>query len=886
MRALRRFFAQLLNTFSGRRDEERLKLEIEEHIALETSENIKAGLAPAEARRQAMLKFGAVESIKDEYRAERGVWFLKTSWQDLCFGFRMLRRSPGFTAVAVLTLALGIGANTAIFSVVYAELLKPLPFYKPDQLFTVFMEREQGDKTPDGISYLNLEDLRTQTHAFDALAGVIHHQLNLTGRGEADIVENSAVTPDFFTVFGVKPLLGRGFLPEDNKPGSPATVVLSEILWRGKFHSDPNIIGSPVTLDKNSFTVIGVMPASFQFPLLQESEQVWIPLVHDPLFGSWIGRRAGHWLLITGRLKTGVTVAQARAELAVIGRRLEQTYPQENSGWSVGLMPLRQTFVGDVKSALWMLMGAVGVVLLIACANLANLLLARGTSRARELAVRSTLGAGRARLVRQLMAESAVLGFLGGTAGVLLAFAGVHFLSPFVATDLPAFGAIRVDYFVLAFALVISAIAVSGFALAPAFLVARVDLQKSLREGDGRAGESAGGRRVRSILAAAELALAIVLLVTAGLMLRSFANLTSVSPGFDVQHIVKANIALPRAIYSTPQQWLGFSSDLLSRVQAEPGMQDAALAVPTPLADGCVNLGFDIVGSPPLSAAESRTADYVAVSQNYFRILNIPLLAGRAFDDRDGLSSPRVAVISRALARKYFLNENPIGKQLVFGFPPDGDAAREIVGIVGDVRDVDLGSDPGPMMYVPFSQAPFPGSDVIVKSPLDAGTVAASIRRATASIDKDLPVGDISTLTDAVNASVAEPKFRTSLLALFAAMAVILAATGIFGVISYSVSCRTREIGIRVALGASRASILQMVSREILLLTMGGIVVGVPCALAASRLLGHMLFGVSAGDPLTLVGVGLALVAVAVVAGYVPVRRAMSVDPIVALRHE
>lgn len=886
MKALRRFFSRLLNTLSGGRGEERLRQEIEEHIAFETAENIRKGCTSAEARRQALLKFGAVEPIKDDYRAERGLRFLETSWQDLCFGFRMLRRSPGFTAVAILTLALGIGANTAIFSVVYAELLKPLPFYKPDQLFTVFAQREQGDKTPDGISFPNLEDLRVQSHLFDSLAGVIHHQVTLTGHGEPEIVESSAVTSDFFNVFGEKPLAGRGFLPEDNKPGSSPTVVLSEVVWRGKFHSDLHIVGSSITLDKNSFTVIGVMPASFQFPLLQESEQVWIPLVHDQLFGSWVNRRAGHWLLITGRLKAGMKQPEAKAELAVIGRRLEQTYPQENSGWSISMMPLRQMFIGDVKSALWLLMAAVGVVLLIACANLANLLLARGTTRAREFAVRSTLGAGRARLIRQLMAESAVLGLLGGAAGVLLAFAGVRVLSPLVAADLPALSAIRVDYFVLGFALALSAIAVCGFALAPAFLVARIDLQKSLREGDARAGESAGGRRVRSVLAAAELALAIVLLVTAGLMLRSFANLTSVSPGFDVQHIVKANIALPRAEYSTPQQWLGFANELLSRVEAEPGLQEAALAVPTPLADGCVNLGFEIAGRPPLSAAESRTADYVAVSQNYFRILNIPLLTGRTFDDRDGMSAPRVAVISFALARKYFPNEDPIGKQLTFGFPPDGDAAREIVGIVGDVRDVDLGTDPGPMMYVPYSQAPFPGSDIIVKSRLEAGTVAASIRRATASIDKDLPVGDISTLTDAVNASVAEPKFRTSLLALFAAMAVVLAATGIFGVISYSVSCRTKEIGIRVALGASRASIVQMVSREILLLTLGGIIVGVPCALAASRLLGHMLFGVSAADPLTLAGVALALVAVAIVAGCVPVRRAMSVDPMVALRHE
>ncbi|HUO33478.1 MAG TPA: ABC transporter permease [Candidatus Acidoferrum sp.] len=886
MRGIRRFFSRLRNTFAEPRKEERMREEMEEHLALETAELVRSGLPEAEARRQARLKFGGMETIEEDYRAERRILFLETLWQDLRYGFRMLRKSPGFTAVAVFTLALGVGANTAIFSVVYAELLKPLPFVSPERLYTVFQQEEKDATQQTGISFPNLEDLNAQSRLFEGMTGTTHHQLTLTGRGQPQVIETSIVTSEFFTVFKEKPLAGREFLPEDFKPGGAATVLLSENLWRGKFGGDPGIIGSSITLDKTPYTVIGVLPASFRFPAFDESEQVWIPLVHDPFFGPWIGRRVGHWLQITGRLKPGVTPAQASAELDGIGQRLVREYPAENSGWLVRMMPLRQLYVADVKPALLVLMGAVCVVLLIACANLANLLLARGTTRAREFAVRSTLGAGRGRLIRQLMAEAAVLGLLGGTAGVLLAIRGVRVLSPLVSTDLPAFSAIRIDYFVLCFALVVSAIAVCGFALAPAFLVAKVDLQKSLREGDARGGETAGGRRIRSVLAAAELALAIVLLVTAGLMLRSFANLTSVSPGFDVQHVLKANIALPRAEYSTPQQWLGFANELLSRVQAEPGLREAALAVPTPLADGCVNLGFDIVDRPPLSAAESRTADYVSVSQNYFHILNIPLLAGRTFDERDGMSSPRVAVISLALARKYFPNEDPIGKQMVFGFPPDGEAAREIVGIVGDVRDVDLGTDPGPMMYVPYSQAPFAGSDIIVKSPLDAGTVAASVRRVTASIDKDLPVGDISTLTDAVNASVAEPKFRTSLLVLFAAMAVVLAATGIFGVISYSVSCRTKEIGIRVALGASRGSIVQMVSREVLLLTLGGIAAGVPCALAASRLLGHMLFGVSAADPLTLAGVALALVAVAVVAGCVPARRAMSVDPMVALRHE
>jgi len=411
-------------------------------------------------------------------------------------------------------------------------------------------------------------------------------------------------------------------------------------------------------------------------------------------------------------------------------------------------------------------------------------------------------------------------------------------------------------------------------------------LQSNLREGGGRSGESGRARRARSVLAASEIALAMILLMAAGLLVRSFAKLMAVSPGFQPASIMKAEVSLPRFQYSTPQQWITFSDQLLSRIQAEPGMRDSAVAIPVPLADGNINLAFDIVGQPPASAATSRTANYVSVSPDYFRVMGIPLLSGRLFSPRDNLSAPRVTIISKTLARIYFPNQDPIGKQLSFAFPPDPASAREIVGIVGDVRDVALGSDPGPMMYVPFAQAPFPGAVLVVKSALDLSSLTSAIRRDVVQLDKDLPVTDAAKMTDILGSSVAQPRFRTFLLALFAAMAVVLSATGIFGVISYSVSRRTNEIGIRVALGASRTTILQMVLRETLALACAGLALGIPCALGASRLLGHMLFGVSASDPATLTAVGLALAAVAVLAGYVPARRAMCVDPLVALRHE
>jgi putative ABC transport system permease protein len=700
------------------------------------------------------------------------------------------------------------------------------------------------------------------------------------------VVNTAVVTPELFSVMGVKPLAGRTFLPEEGKPGAPAVVVLSEKLWRGTFGADANIIGSAITLDKRPCTVVGIMPEGFRFPAISEDEKVWIPLAQDPLFGSWMDKRGGHWLRVTGRLKPGVSMAQAQAELDEISARLAAEFPGENGGWGIRMVPLQEMMTENVRAGLLILLGSVGLVLLIACVNIANLLLARATSRAREIAVRTALGAGRGRLVRQLLSETAVLGLFGGAVGIVLAYWGVAASSSLLAASVPRVNEIRVDRFVLGFALVLSAMTSCGFGLAPALFALNPNPQTALREGSGRCGESATRRRARSFLAAGEVALATVLLVAAGLLLRSFSKLTSVDPGFEVMHVMRAAVSLPRFQYSTPQQWIAFSDELLARIQAKPGMRDSAMAVPLPISDGFINLAFDIPGTPALSAGTSRTANFVSASPDYFRVMGIPLLAGRLFNAHDNLSGPRVTVISRAMARTYFPNQDPLGRRLKFGFPFENVGVREIVGIVGDVRDVALGQDPGPMMYVPFAQAPFWGGNVVVKSTLSLSALAETIREETNQIDKDLPVTDITRLPDTLQASVAQPKFRTLLLLLFAAMALALAAVGIFGVISYSVSRRTNEIGIRVALGASRSTILRMVLRETLVLACAGIAVGVLCALGASRLVGHLLFGVSAYDPGTLTAVAVLLAAVAGLAGYVPARRAMRVDPIVALRYE
>jgi len=873
-------------SLSTRQMDQEFARELDAHLDMLAEENVRRGMSPEEARRAARIRLGGRTQLQETNRELHGLPALETFFQDTRYAFRMLRKNLGFTAVAVLTMAVGIGANTAIFSVVYAMLLKPLPYSEPEQLLTVFESQPQAGGKATGWSYANFAELREQNHIFSDMAASQQHQLTLTGRGEPSVVNTSVVTPELFSVFGQRPILGRPFYPEDGKAGAPAVVILSENLWRGSFGADANVIGSSINLDKRSFTIVGVMPAVFRFPILTASEQLWIPLVQDPLFGSWMDRRGGHWLQVTGRLKPGVSMTQAQAELDAIDARLAKEFPAENDGWTIGFVPLKQKIVGNVKPALLVLMGAVGLVLLIACANIANLLLTRATSRAREIAVRTTLGAGRSRIVRQLLSETLVLGLLGGLAGIALAYLGVRGLTALMPEDLPQVNAIRVDNFVLGFALLLSAVASCAFGLAPALFVANSNLQSSLREGGARSGESGNRRRARSFLAAGEIALAMVLLVAAGLLLRSFSKLMAVNPGFDAQHVVQADISLPRFQYSMPQQWAAFSEKLLMRLQSEPGMRDAAVVLPRPMTDGFINLGFDIVGNPPVSAGASRTADYVSVSPDYFRVMEIPLLAGRLFDQHDVAASPRVSLISEAMARIYFPNQNPLGKQIVFGFPPDIGAAREIVGVVGDVRDVALGQDPGAMMYVPYAQAPFWGANVVVRSALSAASVASTIRRDVRQIDPDLPVTDVAMMKDTIDGTVAEPKFRTFLLGLFAAMALVLAATGIFGVISYSVSRRTNEIGIRVALGASRNTILRMVFGETLVLTCAGLVLGLPSALAASHLLGHLLFSVSANDPATIAAVAFTLALVAATAGYIPARRAMRVDPLVALRHE
>jgi putative ABC transport system permease protein len=872
--------------FRRERDDYELDDELRFHIERAIAENIAAGMSRETAREAALREFGGVDQIREECADMRKVNGFQDLAQDIRYGLRMLRKSPAFTTVAVLTLALGIGANTAIFSIVYAVLLKPLPYPHPHQLVSVTMAEPQEGIPSNGTSYDNFREWRAQNHVFTEIGAFQSHELTLTGRGEPLPIESAVVTPGLFAVLGTQPIIGRTLIPEDGNQGAPPVVVLNENLWRDRFGADPNVLGTSITLDKKAYAIIGVVPASFRYPPLDSSEHVWIPLQQDPVFGPWMDRTGGHWLRVVARIKPGVSLARAQAEMDAIGARLAAKFPTENTGWVIRLVPLHEQMVGSVKTALLVLLGCVGLVLLIACANVSNLLLARATSRTKEMALRAALGAGRARIIRQLLTESAVLALVGGGSGVLLAYGGIRGLTSMLPATLPKTNAIQVGGTVLTFALVLSMLSAILFGLAPSLFVAGANLQMSLREDFGRSGESGGRRFVRGFLAVAEVALAMIVLVGAGLLVRSFLSLTRVNPGFDVQNLARVDVQLPQFEYSNPNEWRAFSDELLGRLQAQPGMQDTAIAVPLPLASGFINLAFDIVGNPPLPPGAVQEADYVAISPNYFRVLRIPLLRGRWFSVGDRDQAPQVTIISEALAHQYFPNQDPIGRQLSFEFPPRGATKREIVGIVGDVHDTGLNQPAGAMMYVPFAQAPFWGAEIVVKSNLGAASIATTVRQQVHAIDRDVPISDVESMTEAIHASVEQPRFRTMLLGLFGAIALVLAAAGIFGVMSYSVSRRTHEIGVRMALGASSRSVLRLVLAESATLVAIGLAVGIPAGLALTRLLSNMLFAVRPSDPLTFLAVATLLIAVALGASYFPTRRAMRVDPLVALRHE
>jgi putative ABC transport system permease protein len=804
-----------------------------------------------------------------------------TILQDLRYGIRVLWKSPGVTLIAVLALALGIGANTAIFSVVNAVLLRPLPYAQPEQLVVMWRTTPKRGITQGSSSFLNFADYRAQNSSFAALTAYSSTSSALAGRETPAQVQGIRATADFFKVLGTGPLMGRTFMPEDERAGGVPVVVISYGMWQGRFGSDPNIIGQQIMLDGQSKTITGVMPASFQFQFVDDPPEFWEPL--DPT-GELNKQRGANYLQVLGRLNAGVTLEQAETEMKGIAARLEQQYPDANAGRSVHLVSALEDMVGELRPTLLVLLGAVALVLLIACANVANLLLARAAGRGREIAVRVALGASRWRIVRQLLTESVLLSALGGGLGLLLAVWGIDLLGAVVPADIPRFGETDLDLTVLSFTLGATILTGLIFGLAPALSASRLDLNEALKEGGRSATEGRARNRLRSLLIVAEVALSLMLLIGAGLLIKSFIRLRNTDPGFDAKRVLTTSLSMPSIKYKEDEQITRFVEQTLERISRIPNVEAVGAGMPLPFSGNTMNISFTVDGQPVPAPGDEPISGARIITPAYLQAMSIPVIRGRAFTAQDKADAPKVILINETLARKYFPGEDPVGKRLTLGL---NDINGEIVGVIGDVRSSSLSKEAGPEFYVPLEQVPFSDLSLVVRTSFDdPALVAESLRAAVQEVDKDQPLYEVRTMNSLIANSVARQRFSMTLLALFAAFALLLACVGIFSVMSYLVTQRTHEIGIRMALGAQTRDVLRMILGRGMTLTLIGIGIGLAASFALTRVMRGLLFGVSATDPLTFTGVSLLLALVALAACYLPARRAARVDPMVALRYE
>ena len=804
---------------------------------------------------------------------------MQTLMQDLRYGARMLLKMPGFTLIAVVTLALGIGANTAIFSVVNTVLLRPLPFKDPERLMMI-RETKLPQFPEFSVAPGNFLEWQKQNTVFERMGAIRDITYNLIGSGNPEQLNAERVTDGFFAMFGVQPQLGRNFLPEENLPGGDNVVLLSHGLWQRRFGGNPDIINQTILLSGQRYTVVGIIPATYSFG--RPDTELWTPMAFTPQQAQEYG---GHYLAAVGRLKPGITVEQARTEMSVIANRLAKQYPAD-TGWDVKLTPLLEFTVRSIKPALLVLLAAVAFVLLIACVNVANLLLARAAGRQKEIAIRTALGAGRWRIVRQLLTESVLLSLAGGALGLLLANWGLDLLLKLAPQDLPRISDVSLDGRVLAFSAVATLLTGVIFGLVPALQASKPNLNEVMK--DAGRGSTEGGQRqlVRSTLVVLEVASALVLLVGAGLMIKSFWHLRQVDPGFNPNNALAVTVSLPQTKYPKDNQQSAFFQQLLEKVKTLPGVQAVGATNVVPLSGNDFVLAFEIDGRPPLPPGTGQSTNYYSASADYFKAMGIPLRRGRWFTERDTNDTPKVAVINETMAQKIFPNEDPIGKRLTFDDRQKTPAWFEIVGIVGDVKHYGLDQTTTLQTYEPSTQQTFAAMTLVVRTAGDPTSLSAAIRNAVLQLDKEQPVSNLKTLNQFVSTSIVQQQFAMLLLGVFAAVALLLAAVGIYGVLSYAVTQRTSEIGIRLALGAQAKDVLRLVLGQGMKLAGLGVALGLLAALALTSLMKTLLFGVSATDPLTFGLIALLLLSVAFVACWIPARRATKVDPMIALRCE
>jgi putative ABC transport system permease protein len=806
--------------------------------------------------------------------------------KDIRYGVRGLLKHPGFTGIVVITLALGIGASTAIFSIVNSVVLRPLPYHTADRIVAIQELNAEGRRGQSTAA--NFFDWRAQQTVFEHLAAIKTTTTNLALSDHAERIDLAQTNANFFDVFGLSPQHGRLFIPQDEQAGHEPVVVVSNALWQRRFGSDPTLVGRPITLDGKNYTVVGIAPPGFQYP---DKTELWLPplrLVPElfPDQDVTQSRRMGY-LAVVALLKPGVSLQQAAGEMETITARLRQQYPDTNNRRFNRVVSLHEHLVGDTNKLLWLLLGAVTFVLLIGCANVANLLLASGASRQKEMAIRAALGASRWRVIRQLFTESTILALAGGALGLLIAFWGLAAITKLLPADFPRLNEVHIDLRVLGFTFGASILTGILFGLAPALQSSRSDVQDAIREtGRGTSG-SRRQSRFRQALIVVEVALSVVLLAGAGLLFRSFLRLQSVNAGFVSEHVLTARLTPSGTNYVNDADYVKFYKQVIEKVGAIPGVQDAGLINTLPLYKG-PTAGFRVEGRPVTTPDKWPSVNYRVVSANYFRAMGIPVLQGRAYTDRDDENAPRAMIVNQKLVQEIFPDENPIGKRITFGGTDANGQPRwfEIIGVVANVRSVELREEPNPELYFSAQQDLWPAMSLVIRSTIEPSSLSASVRQAVNEVDRSVPVADVKTMDHVVSESITQPRFNLFLLGLFGAVAMVLSAAGIYGVTAYTVTQRTHELGIRIALGAQVGDVLKMILGQGMAVIGVGLVVGLAAAFALTRLLRTLLFGVGENDPLTFVAITAILVLVALIACYIPARRATKVDPLTSLRAE